>query len=412
MAPFRLIDIDVAAPVEPVRLGPDQDGAGVVWRFNGRLIGFDLVEAERGGQIAAETLSALADRTAASRLLAARLEPAVEARWGLAEAERRPPSLTIAICTKDRPERLDRLLASLEPFVRDPGPFPFVQVLVVDNASVDDRTRETVLKRQGFCYTMEPRTGLDFARNAALDNASGELIAYLDDDVVVDPGWLRGLHEAWRADPEAGGWTGLVLPFELESEAQVDFERRGGFRRGFHKLAFANERHADFLHPINAGSFGAGCNMAFRRDLLLDLGGFDEALDTGAPLPGGGDLDIFYRVIRAGRRLSYEPTYAVRHQHRQTVKQLERQYWTWGLGFMAFLGKSRRADPALERRHRRMVRWWFTDKLLAALNAVRRLDRKEIAFVLAELWGGVIGLYGEYDRSQKRVRRIRQEVAA
>jgi glycosyltransferase involved in cell wall biosynthesis len=412
MAPYRLIDIDLARPIVPVRLDPDEDGAGVTWRWNGRLIGFDMVEAEKGAVLDAGSLSDLADERVGIRVLGSRVADAMEARWGLGRPDRPVPSLSVVICTKDRPERLDRLLGTLEPFVRDPAPFASVQVVVVDNNSVDGRTREAALKRPGFSYVMEPKTGLDFARNAGLDAATGDLIAYLDDDVVVDPGWLDGLFEAWRADPDAGGWTGLVLPFELTTQAQVDFERRGGFRRGFDKLAFGPEQHANVLHPVNAGSFGAGCNMAFHRKLLLDLDGFDEALDTGAPLPGGGDLDIFYRVIRAGRRLAYEPRYAVRHQHRQTVKQLERQYWTWGLGFMAFLEKSTRADPDMRPRHRSMVRWWFGDKVLALLWAARRADRKEVAFVFAELWGGIVGLFGEYDRSRRRTRRIREEAAA
>jgi glycosyltransferase involved in cell wall biosynthesis len=410
MAPYRLIDIDLSRPIEPVRLAPEEDGVGVTWRRDGRLIGFDLLPTEPGAVLDVDRMRALADDEAGVLLLMDRLAAQLEERRP-ASPEIAPPTVSVAICTKDRPERLDRLLATLEPFVCDPRPFPSVQVVVVDNNSSDHRTRETVLARDGFSYTFEPRTGLDFARNAALQAATGEVIAYLDDDVVVDPGWLDGLYAAWRACPDAGGWTGLVLPFELQTVAQVDFERRGGFRRGFHKLLYGAEQHANALHPVSAGSIGAGCNMAFDRRLLLELGGFDEALDTGAPLPGGGDLDIFYRVIRAGRRLGYEPRYAVRHQHRQTVPQLKHQYWTWGLGFMAFLQKSVRHDPAMRPRHRSMVRWWFGDKVLALVWAARHVDRKEVAFIAAELWGGVVGLFGEYDRSLRRTRRIREAVA-
>ena len=89
-----------------------------------------------------------------------------------------------------------------------------------------------------------------------------------------------------------------------------------------------------------AGSFGAGCNMVFRREAVLALGGFDEALDTGPPLPGGGDLDIFYRVARAGAADRLRARMLVYHQHRQDRDALRRQYWTWGPGFMAFVAKS------------------------------------------------------------------------
>src|SRR6185312_2994051 len=141
--------------------------------------------------------------------------------------------------------------------------------------------------------------------------------------------------------------------------------------------------------PCNAGIFGSGCNMAFRRDALLELGGFDEALDTGAPLPGGGDLDIFYRVLRSGRPMIYEPEYAVFHEHRETIPQLSRQYWTWGLGMMAFLVKSYRTDDEMRARHRAMVRWWFFDQIKVLVRAARRFRGHDLRFGVAELWGGI-----------------------
>jgi hypothetical protein len=135
----------------------------------------------------------------------------------------------------------------------------------------------------------------------------------------------------------------------------------------------------------------------------------DEALDTGTPLPGGGDLDIFYRVLRSGRPIVYEPRYAVYHEHRETLPQLRRQYWSWGLGFMAFLAKSRRSDPALRRKQSAILRWWLLDKLADLAVAICRLRITELRFLLAELWGGIVGMAGEYDRSLKRVQKIREQ---
>jgi hypothetical protein len=161
------------------------------------------------------------------------------------------------------------------------------------------------------------------------------------------------------------------------------------------------------LFPVGAGSVGAGCNMAFDRKLLIELGGFDEALDTGAPLPGGGDLDIFYRVLRSGRSMVYEPGYAVFHEHRETIQQLQRQYWSWGLGMMAFLVKCRRSDPLNKTQHSAMVRWWAGDRVKALLKAIVTGEWPQMRFVIAEIWGGIAGLLGEYDRSLARVAAIR-----
>ena len=70
----------------------------------------------------------------------------------------------------------------------------------------------------------EPHAGLDFARNRAMREATGDWIAFLDDDTVVDSGWLCGLQAAWTECPDASAVTGLVLPYELETEAQLLFE--------------------------------------------------------------------------------------------------------------------------------------------------------------------------------------------
>jgi hypothetical protein len=147
--------------------------------------------------------------------------------------------------------------------------------------------------------------------------------------------------------------------------------------------------------------------MAFDTELLRSIGGFDEALDTGAPLPGGGDLDIFYRVIRSGRTMIYEPSYAVYHEHRQTIPQLRRQYWSWGIGMMTFLMKAMRTDPDLRDRQLAMLRWWVVEQLRALCSTTLRLRFRESRFALVELIGGIQGIFGEYDRSQRRVARIR-----
>jgi glycosyltransferase involved in cell wall biosynthesis len=403
---YKLVEIELCEALSAIALTPAQNGLGLVARWHDRLIGFEMIAAPAGSTISAETLRSLADERFAARILTAKVEDELTASWPPAVAAL--PSLSIAICTKDRARRLSRLLASLDRVRRDTA-FESVEIVVADNASVDSSTREAAESFEGVRYVFEPKAGLDFARNAALHAATGDLIAYLDDDVVVDRNWLSGLAKASRGSSAAGGFTGLVLPLRLDTEAQVYFEQRGGFGRGFVRNEFRNARFDNPLHPVGSGVLGAGCNMAFDRALLIGLGGFDEALDTGAPLPGGGDLDIFYRVLRSGRAMVYEPQYAVYHEHRETIAQLRRQYWSWGLGMMAFLVKSYRTDNELRSRHRAMMRWWFADQAKAMARAARRLRGREFRFGIAELWGGVCGLAGEYDRSRARVQAIREQ---
>jgi len=403
---YRLVEIDLAKPPPPLRLGRKEEGVGLIARWQDRLIGFQMIPLTPGATLTAAQISALADEHFAGPILSAKVE--AELRVYRPELEAALPSLSIAICTRGRAKRLARLLASLDRVCRDFA-FPALEIVVVDNAPTDNETRDAAASFGDIRYVVEPKAGLDFARNKALEAARGDLIAFLDDDVVVDRGWLTGLATACRENPGAGGFTGLVLPFRLDSEAQVCFEQHGGFGRGFTRNEFRGSRFDNPLHPVGSGVLGAGCNMAFDRALLLGLGGFDEALDTGPPLPGGGDLDIFYRVLRSGRPMVYQPQYAVYHEHRETLPQLRRQYWSWGLGLMAFLVKSHRSDPALRVKHRAMVRWWFLDQTKRALCALCALRGRELIFRAAELWGGIIGLAGEYGRSCARSDAIRKQ---
>jgi GT2 family glycosyltransferase len=316
----------------------------------------------------------------------------------------------VAICTKDRVDGLRQCLKSLasqsEPSNHHADEF---RIMVVDNAPSDERTKQLVGQLPNVRYVCETSPGLNFARNRAIHEAESDWIAFLDDDVTVDCGWRSGLQEAWRENPDAVAVTGQVLPLELETKAQILFERRGGFRHGFDKVRYTASIPVDepYLYPCRTGIFGVGCNMAFRRKELLELGGFDEALDTGKPLPGGGDHDIFYRVIRAGYPLVYEPSCVVYHRHRQTMGQLRRQYWTWGQSVMALARKSHRDDPPLRGRWRKLMAAWFICELRELAQAIVGRHILPARFLAWELLGGVVGWCGEYRRSQRRSRRIR-----
>jgi len=320
------------------------------------------------------------------------------------------PSVTAAICTRDRPDDVRRCLASLLAVRDAAGGVGAFEILLVENAPSSSDTAVVIDGAPGVRRCVEPMPGLDFARNRALAEATGEVIAFLDDDVVVDAGWFGGVIEALTENPDAACITGLVLPAELAHEAQVIFERRGGFRRGCRKLRYAGPvQPGNPLFPAGAGIFGAGCNMAFRRQALIELGGFDEALDTGPPLPGGGDLDAFYRVLRAGHPLVYEPSMLVFHRHRRDSEGLCRQYRSWGAGMMAFVAKTWKADPSERWKLERLVGWWLSAQLRELKQAARGLGPVPTRMVLAEFAGGLNGLLGTYRRSQRRSAAIRAQ---
>ncbi|WP_299361695.1 glycosyltransferase [uncultured Paracoccus sp.] len=398
---FGLRDLEIDDLPARLPFAERENGIGLILRDQGRLVGFELIDRPPGIDWIDPSVFAGSEvrEAAAVERWRARMPPAP----GPA------PSISIAICSKDRYDWVDRLLRSLEPYCAVAPDAP--EVLVIDNASTDPRLHEICVARDWVRYVQEPLVGLDFARNRALREARGEVVAFLDDDVVVDRNWLWALRRAWAENPDAGCVTGLVLPMFLDTEAQILFERGGGFRRGFRPIRYGPDRFGDAHYPFGAGRFGAGANMSVRRRLVLDLGGFDEALDTGRPLPGGGDLDIFYRVLRAGAMLVYDPQVAVYHEHRRERAVLRRQYYTWGLGFAAFIQKSVEADPTTRVRFRRLLLWWVNYHLRRMRGRLRRRNPMPMRMILAELWGGIIGLGGEYGRSQRRIAAIKAAAA-
>lgn len=406
--PYALVDVDVCDPLPGVQLAPRETGVGLVVRRRGRPVGFVLEALPAGSRLSPEQVDRLIGRECAATLVREAVLDELGGRVGWRDAAPAPPRLTVAVCTRDRAESLRRCLDSVAAVLRSPGD---VEILVVDNAPSDDRTGALVTGLPGVRYVREPRPGLDFARNRALREATGEVIAYLDDDVEVDHGWLNGLREAWSTHPDAAAVTGQVLPFELRTDAQVTFERNGGFRRGFATVRYEGPvLPGNPLFPFGAGMFGAGCNMSYRRAVVRDLGGFDEALDTGRPLPGGGDLDMFFRVLRSGHPLIYAPAAMVFHKHRREHEALRHQLYTWGTGFMAFATKTFQHDRAGRPAVVRLVRWWFGWQLREVARSV--LGRGALApeLAAAQLIGGIVGLGGAYPRSVRRSAEIRRRV--
>ena len=395
---YELRELEVTALPERLVLAPDASGLGILLRDRGRLVGFKMIAQSKFGAAGALDPKQLIDADVREAAAIERL------RDEMGPPSDPAPTCTVAICCKDRWDWLERLLDSLAPLRVEEDAF---EVVVVDNASSDERVQAVCAAREWVRYVCEPLVGLNFARNRAIREASGDVVAFLDDDVVVDANWLSAMRRAWAANPDAGCITGLVLPMALDTEAQWLFELRGGFRRDFRPLRFGSERYKERLHPCGAGRFGAGANMSVRRALVIRLGGFDEALDTGRPLPGGGDLDIFYRVLRSGATLVYEPQAAVYHDHRKEMHVLRRQYYTWGLGFMAFVAKSMRTDPSMRVPFRRLIIWWlyYQFKRLAKRAAGR--EPIPVTMIFGEIWGGIVGLSGEYNRSRRRVAAIR-----
>ena len=263
------------------------------------------------------------------------------------EIEPLPLPLSAVICSRDRPELLRRALASL--MRQDPAAR---EVIVIDNAPSDQRTFELVAREfPQVRYVREEVPGLDFARNRALAESTYPVVAFLDDDAVADAGWCGSFAAAFRDQPTLGACTGRIEPLETQTDAQLLFEANGGFSRGSAPIQLPEDMHKP-LHgrraPAIAWSVSIGCGASFavRKDAVARIGGFDNALDLGAVLPGGGDLDILWRLLDAGHGLHYCPDALAWHEHRRDMASVEQQLVGHQRALLAFLAKSfRQARP-------------------------------------------------------------------
>ena len=248
------------------------------------------------------------------------------------------PSVSVVVPSAGRPELVARCVRS----VLDTE-YPALEVLVVDNrpGGKDSlRLKELAETDPRVRYVPEPLRGLSNARNRGAAEASGEIIAFTDDDAVVDRLWLDRLVVEF-ADPTVDCVTGLVLPYVLDTAPQRWFEEWGGFGKGFRRRRFdADGACGDLdartgpLYPFAGGLFGSGNSMAWRAVGYRDLGGCDPLLGAGSATKSGEDLELFIRLIRGGGVLVYTPHAVVRHEHRRTLDELVQQMRGYGTGLL------------------------------------------------------------------------------
>ena len=215
-------------------------------------------------------------------------------------------AITVAVSTRDRPDALDRCLASLRSGERLPD-----EVVVVDQS--DELASRAVAERwRGagltISYIRDASRGLGAAQNLAFQRASHELIAVLDDDCVAHASWLRVFASVLATRPDLDGVTGRVLPLAATQA------------RPFAVASRTSEDRREFTGRALPWEVGSGNNFGLRRAAFLRVGGCDARLGPGACAQGGVDMDLFHRLLRAGSRILYEPDAIVYHE-RQTREE-------------------------------------------------------------------------------------------
>jgi GT2 family glycosyltransferase len=214
------------------------------------------------------------------------------------------PAVSVVVCTHKGSATLDECLARAGELT-----YPDYEVIVVNDGG--DEACAAIARRRGVELVQTEHRGLGHARNRGIEAARGEIVAFLDDDAYPDADWLHYVAALLRANGHAGVGGPNIPPEDDGFVAECVAAAPGG---PIHVLV--SDREAEHV---------PGCNMAFRKDLLEEVGGFDERFRVA-----GDDVDLCWRLQKAGRTLGFSAGAVVMHRRRDSIRRYLRQQYGYG----------------------------------------------------------------------------------
>lgn len=221
------------------------------------------------------------------------------------------PSVSVVVPVYNGARTIGRCLESL---LAQDYPAGAYEVIVVENCSTDDTA--DIVRRYPVRLVQSNRRGPAPARNLGIEHSTAAIVAFTDADCIVDRSWLRHLIAPYT-NPDVGGTGGPINSFAGPERTHVEV-----FSDTIQPLVnYSRGDETEFL------PFLATCNCSYRRDLLLQIGCFNERLVTA------DDIDVSWRIqLETGRQIALAEGAVIEHQHRQTVTGLRRQFWQYGFG--------------------------------------------------------------------------------
>lgn len=369
--------VDWALDVEPLR-APEVAPGEIVYfllRHGGRPVGRLVVDGARGPT--GDALVAAARDAAAPGIAAA----SAEARISRTSRAPAPGSISVVVATRNRADDLRAALGALSDLDPRPG-----EIVVVDSASDDSRAVAAVAGQAGARLVRCDRPGLSLARNAGAAAARGAIVAFLDDDCRVDPGWLGAIARGFE-DPGVHAVAGSYAPSELGTRAQILFLRYAHMdRRGATAARFSRTSSPSKHWPLDAWRMGSGGNLAVRAEALRAQGGFRTDLGLGTPALGGEDLYFLWSTIRDGGDVVYRADAMAWHRHHRDLAALRRVMFGYGAGHAAYLRAAvvAGAPKAAARFYQASVVY---DRVKRFLGAAATAEPAVAGLVLREAWG-------------------------
>jgi GT2 family glycosyltransferase len=310
--------------------------------------------------------------------------------------------VSVVIPTCQRPDDLRRCLESLEAQRRTRP----LEVIVIDNRPGPASPTTAVVRQfERVILLEEHKPGLSYARNAGFAAASGAIIAAIDDDVTVPAGWLERLVAPF-VRPEVMAVTGHVLPVELDTPSQCLFEAYGGLGKGFQAFERDGEWFRSRRVAVPTWLLGATANAAFRASIFSDprIGMLDEALGAGMPTGCSEDTYLFYRILKAGGTIAYEPGAWVWHRHRRDLEALRRQIFAYSKGHIAYHLTTLLRDGD----GRALIRFFYSlprTYLSRAWYRLRGHSDYPLSLIALEIAGCMAGPWALW-QARRRVRRL------
>jgi GT2 family glycosyltransferase len=403
--PIAVRLVDVARPIEPLS-GLSRYSRVRVFISHGEALLGSVDIWHRGAETISSSrlIDAIADRHHETLF---RHSLRQQMQVGPASAVLPPTRISIIVPTCDRPDDLRRLLESL---LRQRTRHE-LEIIVVDNRPGSGRTREALVRFPTVRLVEEQRPGLSYARNAGILRATGSIVVATDDDVMAPETWIEQLVEPF-ARPQVMAVTGHVLPLRLETEAQCRFEAYGGLGKGFAPFEADPAWLQSTRDAAPTWRLGATANAAFRASVFRDpaVGSMHEALGAGTPTGCSEDSYLFYRILKAGGTLVYEPSAWVWHRHRESMDSLRRQIRAYSTGHVAYHLVTLMTDGD----RRAFVRLLYSlprHLVVRAVQRVRRLSDYPLSLIALEILGSLMGPMALW-RSLRRVRRLGPSAAA
>jgi glycosyltransferase involved in cell wall biosynthesis len=231
------------------------------------------------------------------------------------------PKVTVVIPTKNCSNSVGRLLDSLLK-----QSYQDFEVLVVDSSN--DTTSE--IASRYAVRVVECRTnGLTIARNVGVKSSSGEIICFVDGDCTMEPDWLDRIVAEFKKNPQIGCVGGSVLSNESSFIGRYYSEAFIPIYPKYSKPSLIVGQLAD--QPFSEARFPAGCNMAFKKDALTKVGGFNENWKNA-----WDEFEVMNRLLQAGYSISVNPKIIVYHSPRSSIFGTIRQAYSYGYGAGTF----------------------------------------------------------------------------